>query len=440
MPDPHRAEGPRGVVDQVAQRLRHRRPRHRAEELVQLDGGPAGVERAAYRARREAVDGRPAARLHVGDQLEPPGQLRTPAGPGATAVRSACSSTWSTGSGSSAGERLLRRLVARRPAARGRTTPARPSPVTPERRGLGQRPEHLVGAGPRAARPLPAQQRDQRRARRCPAARHSPVGERRRARPASSRRVSAMCTPASSGASAFQALPAGSREPTRPGIRGLSSQVRASPAQRSAGGRSTQVSTRSVGSQTGLPSRSAAVASSPAEAAVSTSSATVASSRCSAVAVALQVAHAQAAAAQRGRRLGAPQVEQQLQPAYRLERRAAGHARRPAARIARSWPGPGTSSTGSTVVRPPRSASPTSPGTTTVPVPRGTSSRRESSSSAGVAASSGSTVCRPPSVVASPPAASTCSSIARAGSDSSAEPRRDLGRLRGRARSTAAAR
>ena len=81
---------------------------------------------------------------------------------------------------------------------------------------------------------------------------------------------------------------------------------------------------------------------------------------------------------------------------------------------------PGTSSTGCSVVRPPRSASVTSPGTTTVPVPRGANSLRESSSSAGVAASSGSTVRRAPSVVASPPAATTCSSIARAGADSSA--------------------
>ena len=53
----------------------------------------------------------------------------------------------------------------------------------------------------------------------------------------------------------------------------------------------------------------------------------------------------------------------------------------------------------SVVVRPPRRASPTSPGSTTAPPARGTSSRRESSSSAGVAASSGSTVCRAVPVV-----------------------------------------
>ena len=97
-----------------------------------------------------------------------------------------------------------------------------------------------------------------------------------------------MWTPASSGASAFHGLPAVSREPTSPGIRGLSSQVRASPAHRSAGGCSTQVSTRSVGSHTGLPTASAAVASRPAAVAVSTSSAMVASSTCSAAAVALR--------------------------------------------------------------------------------------------------------------------------------------------------------
>ena len=79
----------------------------------------------------------------------------------------------------------------------------------------------------------------------------------------------------------------------------------------------------------------------------------------------------------------------------------------------------GSSSTGSRVVRPPRSARPTSPGSTTVPLPRGTSSWRASSSSGGVRASSGSTVCRAAPVVASPPLSATCSSSVRARSDSS---------------------
>ena len=74
--DPHRPERPGGVVDQVGERLRNRGPRHRPEEVVQLDRGPAGVQRPADRAGREAVDGRSAARLHVGDQLQPAGQLR----------------------------------------------------------------------------------------------------------------------------------------------------------------------------------------------------------------------------------------------------------------------------------------------------------------------------------------------------------------------------
>ena len=59
--DPHRAEGPGGVVHEVGQRLRHRGPRDRAEEVVQLDRGPAAVERAAHRTGCEPVDGGPAA-------------------------------------------------------------------------------------------------------------------------------------------------------------------------------------------------------------------------------------------------------------------------------------------------------------------------------------------------------------------------------------------
>ncbi len=78
----------------------------------------------------------------------------------------------------------------------------------------------------------------------------------------------------------------------------------------------------------------------------------------------------------------------------------------------------GTRSTGSLVVRPSRSASPTSPGSTRTP-PRGTSSRRASSSSSGVSAWSGLRVVRADPAVAWPPWASTWSSIARASGPSS---------------------
>ena len=74
--DPHRAERAGGVVDQVGQRLRHRRTRHRPDEVVHLDRRPAGVERPPYRPGREPVDRRAAARLDVGDQLQLAGQLR----------------------------------------------------------------------------------------------------------------------------------------------------------------------------------------------------------------------------------------------------------------------------------------------------------------------------------------------------------------------------
>ena len=79
----------------------------------------------------------------------------------------------------------------------------------------------------------------------------------------------------------------------------------------------------------------------------------------------------------------APLVEQQLHPVHRLEGRAGGgpvdHG------LARSEvASAGGASTAAAVVWPPRSAIPTSPGSTTEPPLRGTSSRCASSSSAGV--------------------------------------------------------
>ncbi len=226
-----------------------------------------------------------------------------------------------------------------------------------------------------------------------------------------------MCTAASSGASAFQVLPAGSRWPTSPGIRGLSSQTRTSATQRSAAGRRTQASNWSVGSHTGLPFVSATVVSSPAADAVSTSSATVVSSRCRAVDVVLRSRTPRpplrsadgGAAPQRSSSSSILRTASNAAPAAVRSTRACSRA--PVARV-------GTASTGSTVVRPPRRATPTSPGTCAV-VPRGTSRRRARSSSAGDAASAGVTVTRAEPGSASPPASTTWSSIARAGSDSS---------------------
>ena len=169
-----------------------------------------------------------------------------------------------------------------------------------------------------------------------------------------------MCTPASSGARAFHGLPAGSREPTSPGIRGLSSQARASADPPLGERRAAPQVVTSVGRQPDRVARRRRRrwrAGRP-PSAISTSSAAVGSSTCSAAAVALQVADAEPAAAQRRRRLGAPVVEQQLDPAYRLERRAGSHRGRPALVARPRWPASGTSSAGSRSSGPPRRAMP----------------------------------------------------------------------------------
>ena len=146
--------------------------------------------------------------------------------------------------------------------------------------------------------------------------------------------------------------------------------------------RVTHRSSSSVGSQAGSPSGPVPVASSPAAYAVSTSSAATASSTCSRTAVAL--------------RSRTPRPPLRSTPGGRVPqwssssstRRTASNAA-PAATLSTreaSREEVGTSgarSTGSVVVRPPRSTRPTSPGSTTEPPPRGTSSRRASSSSGG---------------------------------------------------------
>ena len=113
------------VVDEVGQRLRHRGARGAGEEVVHLGGRPAGRRRRGVPSRLgEAVDGRAAPGLHVGDAARGRGPARCSSGPGATAVRSACSSTWSTGVGQQRGERGGGRVRPGRPRAapgRGRT-------------------------------------------------------------------------------------------------------------------------------------------------------------------------------------------------------------------------------------------------------------------------------------------------------------------------------
>ena len=73
--DAHAAVPAGDVVDEVGQRLRHRRARAGAEQLLQVARGAPGVERAAHGRLADAVDGRAAGRLDVGDQRELAGQL-----------------------------------------------------------------------------------------------------------------------------------------------------------------------------------------------------------------------------------------------------------------------------------------------------------------------------------------------------------------------------
>ncbi len=117
--------------------------------------------------------------------------------------------------------------------------------------------------------------------------------------------------------------------------------------------------------------------------AVSTSSAMVASSTCSAAAVALRSRTPRPPL--RSADGGSAPHRSSSSSSRRTASNAAPAAAPSTCRSLRSVDAStGTSSTRSTVVCPPRSASPTSPGTTTEPVPRGTRSLRASSSSAGV--------------------------------------------------------
>ena len=75
VPGTQRAEPSGDVVDEVGQRLGDRGARGGGDEVVHLGRRPAGVERAPDRRGGEAVDGRPAARLHVGHQRQLAGEL-----------------------------------------------------------------------------------------------------------------------------------------------------------------------------------------------------------------------------------------------------------------------------------------------------------------------------------------------------------------------------
>ena len=336
--DPDRAERPRGVVDEVRQRLRHGRPRDRGQELVQLGGGPPDVERPPDRGRGEAVDGATAARLDLGDQLEPPGQGRLQR-PGRDGGQVGLEQHVVDRLGQQGRQRLDRlRVVVGEQQPGVRRQPVEPGDA--ERGGLPDRPEHLLGPQPRSPRALPAEQRDDGR-RPGPGREHLAAAEGGQSAASVIRRVSGMCTAASSGASAFHVLPAGSRCPTSPGIRGLSSQTRTSATQRSAVGRSTQASNRSVGSHTGLPFAVGHGGDQPGRRRGLDEQRHGRLVEVQGGGRRLEVAHAEAAAAQSRRRGGAPEVEQQLDPPYGLERRPGRRPVDQGLRPAARWPGPG---------------------------------------------------------------------------------------------------
>ena len=391
---------------------------------MQLDRGPAGVQRPPHRAGREPVDGRPAARLHVGDQLQPPGQLRLQR-PGRDRGQVGLQQHVVDRLGQQPGQRLVRLLVvAGQQVAGVRRQPVEPG--HPEHRRLGDRPQHLVGAAARPARPLPAQQRDHRR-HAGPGGQAPARGQRRQRRQrhraglghVSAGQLGRQRVPRLAGGvaradqpghpravqpGAGQPGPALGRRPQHPGVDQVGRQPhRVADVRRPrwpAGRRPTAISTSSAsGGLVDVQRRGGRP----------------------------EVADAEPAAAQRRRRLGAPLVEQQLEPAYRLERRA--RRRRVDLRLGarRSTPAPAPRRPARRRRVPTAQGDPDLAGDArpcrcrAAPAAGGPAAPRP-----GVAASSGSTVCRASSVVASPPAARTCSSIARAGSDSSASLRGDL--------------
>ena len=157
--DPDGPVGAGGVVDEVRQRLGDRGPGDVGHERVQLGRGPADVERATYGLGGEPVDGRPTPRLHLGRELQPAGQVRLERAGGdggqvrleQHVVHRLREQGREERRGVVAGEQRpgVRRHAAQRDQAQGRR--------------LAQGPRHLVAAGARAAGTQPGQPRDERR-------------------------------------------------------------------------------------------------------------------------------------------------------------------------------------------------------------------------------------------------------------------------------------
>ena len=424
-----RAEGPGGVVDQVGQRLRHRRPRDRPDELVHLDRRPAGVERAAYGPGREPVDGRAAARLDVGDQLQPPGQLR---------LQRAGRDRGQVGLEQHVVDRRraaapARPVVApsrrRRRAASGRTTPARRAPASPERRSP-RRPPTRPGRRGCAGR------RGRSHSTRCDQRRHAgPGGQHRRparappARRASSARVSTWWHAGQLGGERVPGLArgvAGADQPGQP--RALQPGAAPAPAQRSAVGRA-RPGVEGVGRDPDAGCRRVRPRSTAARRPRRPRPAGRRSAR-------RRAARRRwpAGRGRRARRCAAPRAAaaphwSSSSSTRRTASKAAPAAARSTMRLAAlgRWPARAARRPASAVVWPPRSASPTSPGSTTAPPLRGHQQpvgeqllgrawrRPRAARCAGRRRWS-----------PRRPASRTCSSSARAGGESAVEPGGDL--------------
>ena len=215
---------------------------------------PAGVERPAYRRGGEAVDGGAAPGLHVGDQVQLGRQLGSPAGrersrsgrpgPGCgRAARAAAAPARRRPRGSPSSSARPWRGHRAEPGDARASPPPRPTrppagPGTPAGAAAASGPAP-PGTGPRCRRRAPG---------------------RPGARPAwssASQRVSTRWGSTSPGERALSDLPAASREPTLPEVRGLASQARARSAHRSAAGlRPTRRTRRwAASSPAGRPAR-----------------------------------------------------------------------------------------------------------------------------------------------------------------------------------------
>ena len=386
VPDAHAAEGARDVVDEELQRLRDRRLGDAGEEVAHLEGRPAGVEAAPQRARAEPVDRGAAARLDVGEQVQPARHLglertrarrrsgRPAAGRGRPA-RGSCGSMASAAAGRSSS--ATRRPLGGRP----------PAPLTPSTAASSRAAADEVGEDRRPARSQPVDPLHDRGDAR-PDGEHLAVGhlgqhpQREPARllgePA--RQLGRERVPRLAGrvAGAHQRRDAAARQPPadqpRPPLgRWAVRTTRRTP--RSAARRACR--------RARLPS-----AISPADCATSTIRAAPASSTWSSRATALR---SRTASPPLRSTLGGctPQWSSSSSTRRTTSKAAPAAVRATSAGSRAAVASPGTSSTGSVVVRPPRRASPTSPGSTTVSPSRGTRSRRLISSSAGLAACSG---------------------------------------------------